>query len=316
MHGDEQLVDELDRLTDPTGPHSRILLPNCSNTGSARLKTCSSPPTITVSVPASAPAGPPETGASRNDAATCAELFRAPPIERDAHRRVIDVQLPVDSGAGQSACTRRGPCPPSASAVRITSDTGGESAGVARRVAPRSMSDSTSALRERLQMETSLPPVASRRPAIGRTHLADADDSDSASWRHHAPRRRARSPGVCRRRCSSGSPREPSDRGCVSNSATMSSLPPAVVTRHVRRDEQVRHVPERIVGRERLGVDDVERCAGDTARRASARTSASWSSVAARPTLISRARRFERPRAPPRRPAQRSPAFFGSTSTA
>src|SRR6266849_1294924 len=52
----------------PAGPQSLMFLPKARNTGRARSNAPWSPPTITVSVPACAPAGPPETGASRNSA--------------------------------------------------------------------------------------------------------------------------------------------------------------------------------------------------------------------------------------------------------
>ena len=52
----------------PAGPHSLMFLPNARNTGSARSKAACAPPTITVNVPACAPAGPPEIGASMNSA--------------------------------------------------------------------------------------------------------------------------------------------------------------------------------------------------------------------------------------------------------
>ena len=49
----------------PAGPMWVTLRAYASITGRARAKSASSPPTITVSTPFSAPACPPETGASR-----------------------------------------------------------------------------------------------------------------------------------------------------------------------------------------------------------------------------------------------------------
>ena len=54
----------------------------------------------------------------------------------------------------------------------------------------------------------------------------------------------------------------------------------------VRRDDQVRRAEQRIVGRQRLGVGDVERGAGDRARRRSAQRSARWSTIGPRAVLI------------------------------
>ena len=47
-------------------PTSSTVPPKVFSSGSERAKVAASPPTITASVPALAPAGPPETGASRN----------------------------------------------------------------------------------------------------------------------------------------------------------------------------------------------------------------------------------------------------------
>src|SRR6266566_3040901 len=48
----------------PAGPAWTIVFPIALRIGSARAKAAASPPTIKVSVPASAPMTPPETGAS------------------------------------------------------------------------------------------------------------------------------------------------------------------------------------------------------------------------------------------------------------
>ena len=62
----------------PTAPQRRMFLPNARNTGSATSNAAGSPPAITVSVPACAPAGPPDTGASRN----CAPRFASQSAQR------------------------------------------------------------------------------------------------------------------------------------------------------------------------------------------------------------------------------------------
>ncbi len=49
---------------EPCGPHRTIVFPSASNSGLASSKSAWSPPTMTDSTASTAPASPPETGAS------------------------------------------------------------------------------------------------------------------------------------------------------------------------------------------------------------------------------------------------------------
>ena len=85
---------------------------------------------------------------------------------------------------------------------------------------------------------------------------------------------------VMRRGCGISSPASAASRLSTARSA-MRERVRTVARADVRHDQQVRRGQQRVVGRQRLGVGDVEPGAGDLARLTSASRSATWSTVAA-----------------------------------
>ena len=110
VHADQQLIDELHHLTSADrAAQTDVLARRPGAPATPASKTDCSPPTMTVSVPAWAPAGPPETGASRKLGASGVQLLGAPAIQARADRRVIDERLASSRASGELGDTRSRP---------------------------------------------------------------------------------------------------------------------------------------------------------------------------------------------------------------
>src|SRR5882672_1851767 len=153
----------------PEGPSSVTALAKWAITGFARSKAVDSPPTITVSWPFSAPACPPDTGASRNSKPrffASAASSRATFAEAVVWSTKI-VPFPIFWKApfGPSVTSRKsGSSPTQENTISAPS---AALAGVSAR-RPLCFATQASALaRLRLYTVTSCPPRATRCPAMG-----------------------------------------------------------------------------------------------------------------------------------------------------
>ncbi len=151
----------------PDGPMCVTRLPIAWNTGSARSNGAASPPTMIVRVPAMAPASPPETGASSqeapSDAARSASLRVTAGEIVDMSATISPGRAPLSTPSGPIAtCSTSGE---SGTMVTTISDWAATSAGLAPARAPACRSSSTFA-RVRLCTVTSNPALRRFR-AIG-----------------------------------------------------------------------------------------------------------------------------------------------------
>ena len=217
--GDADLVDHLGQLARRrTGPSGRQARAKLMITGSARAKASASPPHITVSTPFSAPAWPPETGAS-----TKAKPLPRPPRRRVrarlrrrpscCRRRRRPCAMPAKAPSGPSVTERRSSSLPTQENTKSW-PLGGLRGRPAR--PPPCSDDPLLGLGEGAVVDGDVVPLGREMAGHGIAHDAETEESD---FRHVAMLLLRMGPAARRRR----SPRDA--QACAGDAASAAVRP-------------------------------------------------------------------------------------------